>query len=219
MTYATLVVGRVKFRAVTITDGAGTRYASKESPEAQDLYDSKGDEAADQQHQKALEEHYKKLAAFDASVRIDTNVKELRDTGGLRKKEVVFDRVTVVPERALELEAGTGAGYIAKRRAESFPKPVRPQRQTFDTWFANEAELVRTWQAVFYTADQQTPLAVPEDSDYSWGFPIAFALGVLGRLAGEGWRLVHVSEDRGLYNGADAPDESYPTRVRYLLQH
>ena len=34
---------------------------------------------------------------------------------------------------------------------------------------------------------------------------------------GVGWTVAHVSEDRGVYLGADVPDESYVTRIRYLL--
>ncbi len=39
----------------------------------------------------------------------------------------------------------------------------------------------------------------------------------IGRARHEDRRLTHVSEDHGLYNGADAPNEAYLARVRYLL--
>lgn len=50
-----------------------------------------------------------------------------------------------------------------------------------------------------------------------WGAPVAATNALLDRLSSAGWMLVHISEDRGLYRGVDTTDESYPTRIRYLL--
>jgi hypothetical protein len=53
--------------------------------------------------------------------------------------------------------------------------------------------------------------------DYGQGVPLKGITEVLNRLALDGWAVVSTSEDKGLYEGADAARESYPARIRYLL--
>lgn len=67
------------------------------------------------------------------------------------------------------------------------------------------------------TAADRTAIELPADMVWDWGYPVAAALAELDRLESQGWKIIHVSEDHGLYQGADANDEAYLTRVRYLL--
>jgi hypothetical protein len=62
-----------------------------------------------------------------------------------------------------------------------------------------------------------TQTSVDDNLRRDWGFPLIEALRELNRLEEQGWKIVHVSEDHGLYQGADTADEAYLTRVRYLL--
>jgi hypothetical protein len=73
------------------------------------------------------------------------------------------------------------------------------------------------WGGEFITKDDRTVTRVPyPDRDAS--IPTQFAMEELGRLSEEGWRLVHVSEDRGLFSGEATTSEAYVVRLRYLLE-
>lgn len=52
---------------------------------------------------------------------------------------------------------------------------------------------------------------------WHWGVPAQGIVTLLDRYTTEGWAVAHVSEDHGVYMGADVPEESYITRIRYLL--
>jgi len=77
-----------------------------------------------------------------------------------------------------------------------------------------EVESVDRWAMRLQTATEDRdvcpdPLAYPTTS-----LPLQAIVGVLDELAGEGWRVVHVSEDRGV----DAAGErTIVTSLRYLL--
>lgn len=77
---------------------------------------------------------------------------------------------------------------------------------------------VLTWKAELITAEGTVPIDLGRPVNTTdAGYPIQVAMRLLERLAADGWRLMHVSEDHGLYRGADAPYEAYLTRVRYVL--
>ena len=74
----------------------------------------------------------------------------------------------------------------------------------------------RGWEAAWY--DSNGLQRVEADfSEWYWGVPAQAIVTLLDRYAAEGWTVAHVSEDRGVYTGADVLDESYITRIRYLL--
>jgi hypothetical protein len=50
-----------------------------------------------------------------------------------------------------------------------------------------------------------------------FGAPVEATVSYLNSYAAAGWVVAHVSEDRGVYFGADVDDESFVTRIRYLL--
>lgn len=74
----------------------------------------------------------------------------------------------------------------------------------------------RTWAAELFLPEGRERLGFEPD-DWPYGLPIDEVAEVLNRLAGEGWKVLHVSEDRGLYTGPDTESDSYVTRARYLL--
>jgi hypothetical protein len=78
---------------------------------------------------------------------------------------------------------------------------------------------IREWRAEFIVPAEVSEIPIENAPRRGWGFPITEALRELDRLEKQGWRIVHVSEDHGLYAGADTTDEAYLTRVRYLLRN
>jgi hypothetical protein len=97
---------------------------------------------------------------------------------------------------------------------------VPTQEEDFDTWL-NETGAVgieqRVWVGLEIDPDG-TEREFEEDPDgWRFGAPLVGINRELNRLAADGWVVVSVSEDKGLYLGSDSPDESYPSRIRYLL--
>ena len=214
MPYATLTIGRVRYNAIkTLREG---RHFYLSEADAKDMYDSDIVKPADEEHAVALKQHEAALHKFDESVTVSKGVEIRRDTGGLRKSKVLIDEVFIGRTRH-EVEAGRATHFVSEERDKQHPAPRRPEIPTYESWFKSKAAEHRTWRAELITSSGSKAIALPEPFDWSWGFPIAVAIDLLEGLEQEGWKLVSVSEDRGLYSGADATNESYPTRVRYLL--
>lgn len=74
----------------------------------------------------------------------------------------------------------------------------------------------RGWRARFFDGEQWHREDDPTSADFH--VPTEAIVSTLNRLAGQGWNVVHVSEDHGLYRGMDIADESFVTRIRYLLR-
>jgi hypothetical protein len=96
-------------------------------------------------------------------------------------------------------------------------KPNDPERDKQNAWLS-EATVTeeRGWEAAWCDSTGQSRLDVTLDTWY-WGVPGPAIVTLLDKYGGEGWKVAHVSEDRGVYRGADVLEESYITRVRYLL--
>jgi hypothetical protein len=87
----------------------------------------------------------------------------------------------------------------------------------FQGWTAQVSQQVeRGWQAAWCDSAGVQDLEVDLGSQIG-GVPVQAIVTLLDRYAAEGWRVVHVSEDRGLYAGADVAEESFITRIRYLF--
>jgi hypothetical protein len=127
-----------------------------------------------------------------------------------------YDVVEIVADgKTIELTESQARDYHAKLPA---PKPGYAPTPPFDPWWKyQEKKRYRVWVAELITAAGTTPVDIGDAVRGRWGFPVQAAMRLLEQLGNEGWRLVHVSEDHGLYNGADARDEAYLARVRYLL--
>jgi hypothetical protein len=96
-------------------------------------------------------------------------------------------------------------------------KPNDPVRDARDAWLREAAVTEeRGWEAAWCDSSGQSRLDVAVDT-WHWGVPGPAIVTLLDRYGAEGWKVAHVSEDRGVYRGADVAEESYVTRVRYLL--
>lgn len=100
-----------------------------------------------------------------------------------------------------------------KAAAQSrFPEPTAEKLPAAEKGEVSERVI---WTASLFIDGKQKDL--PSFGWWVYGFPIESVLGVLNELAVEGWSVVQVSEDRGLYSGTTTDTDSAVTKARYLL--
>jgi hypothetical protein len=211
--YATLVVGRVKYDAVLMTV-AGERLELRRA-EASDEYERSVVRPLLDEFKSRLQAARRARAELERSAVIREEVEVVGERIGLRHVRYFADEVDIGDE-TFEVDPGTAKELITEVAEERHPDPEKPDVESFDAWFKREAKTIRTWRAELLTGEGVEPIDLPVD--VRWGYPVQGVMQILDELAREGWNLVHVSEDRGIYQGADAPEEAFLTRVRYLLQ-
>ena len=97
---------------------------------------------------------------------------------------------------------------------------VPTQDEDYETWLAETGAVgieQRVWVGIEIEPDGSEREFEEGLDGWRFGAPLAGINRELNRLAADGWMVVSVSEDKGLYLGSDSPDESYPSRIRYLL--
>jgi hypothetical protein len=97
---------------------------------------------------------------------------------------------------------------------------VPTQDEDYETWLAETGAVgieQRVWIGIEIEPDGSEREFEDGLEDWRFGAPLAGINHELNRLAADGWVVVSVSEDKGLYLGSDSRDESYPARIRYLL--
>lgn len=96
--------------------------------------------------------------------------------------------------------------------SQRFPEPnAFGLGQTLD----GGVEKIVVWAASLYLDGE--PKQLPAFSSWDFGLPIEGVLAVLNQIATDGWRVVHVSEDRGVYAGITNRTDASVTKARYLL--
>ncbi|MBE2317122.1 hypothetical protein DVA67_014160 [Solirubrobacter sp. CPCC 204708] len=158
-----------------------------------------------------------RLEAFRAATTID----EVEGTRGFSTEPVKITRITFpdghVDERAL---GGTPEEKIRRRfTAENPPPGGSPVRLEYDAWRAAsglQPQTVTGWAAELVDGTERTDVEIRAHR-WTQGFPAAEVAEALNRFAADGWRVLHVSEDRGLYSGPHAQSDAFVTRARYLL--
>jgi hypothetical protein len=135
-----------------------------------------------------------------------------------RERRAPRDRITYDNGETSEIETGTGREVARRYLQQRHPPPTR-EATDFESWLkALPKEDLRAWEAHVYMPGEVKELDFDyEVENWHYGVPITFVLRALDDLAATGWTILHVSEDQGLYAGADAADEAYPARIRYLL--
>jgi hypothetical protein len=207
-----LVIARAVYDMVEIPGHAPLVVARGTGDEAARRWWDKNERAVASQN---FDQHntawQRKLADWQARTSIEFGKERLHD-GGPRMDvaRIRFPDGTetvVTPESAEE--------YVAEAfSAENPPPGVAAQ---FASWrdTIQIAEL-RTWAGRLFDRNENLPVDMGLPSS-QFGYPIREALSCLDRLSADGWRIVHVSEDRGIYPENDPSGESGVTTVRYLL--
>ena len=220
MTYATLAFGRVKYTVFVV---AGEQRETFERHEAEQYFIQEIRQPW-QSHRNAESKRMEAEKAFRNRTTIRSWWDIKGSTGGLFKPSrpaEPIDEVTL-DGQVFQVEAGKAQDFINAEASRRFPAIVPPSTEeawNFESWYEGTKREVRQWRAELISLNGASEISLGEILRPDWGFPISEALRELDRLEKQGWRIVHVSEDHGLYAGADVPDEAYLTRVRYLLHN
>ena len=155
----------------------------------------------------------RKLAEWNARTVIDFGKERLHEGGP--RVDVARIRFPDGSESAVPPEAAKD--YVAEAFREENPPPTVAAQ--FADWreTVQVAEL-RTWSGWLFDGAENRPLKMGLPTS-QFGYPIREVLNCLDRLGVDGWRVVHVSEDRGHHDTENdaAASESGVTTVRYLL--
>ena len=154
----------------------------------------------------------RKLAEWNASTVIDFGKERLHDGGP--RVDVARIRFPDGTETAVPPEAAED--YVTEAFREQHPPPTVAAQ--FADWLDTiKVTELRTWGGWLFDGAENVPLKMGLPAS-QFGYPIREVLSCLDRLGVDGWRVVHVSEDRGVYDMEnDAAGESGVTTVRYLL--
>jgi hypothetical protein len=123
--------------------------------------------------------------------------------------------VTIVYDASIPVTKAHDSEYA--RRAWSQKNPTW-NLDAVNAW-TSQATVTeeRSWETRWYDASGGRSVDA-NLTNWRDGFPAEGIIALLDSYATEGWEVLHVSEDKGVYRGADALDEAYPARVRYLLR-
>lgn len=96
-----------------------------------------------------------------------------------------------------------------------------PSERTYSDWQKStsaRASEQRIWICTVYEVDGQVGRLNVDLSDWTSGAPMKGITKALNFFGADGWSVVSSTEDKGLYTGTDTTNESFPSRMRYLLQ-
>jgi hypothetical protein len=205
--FATLVVGRVRLQGRRVD---GRWVAEADLPEAYELNAEK-DMARQAKHLEATHR-----AGQEAYLRSLNFVR-----GDRAQQRRGWHVIATAPDGTTFSAADQDTVlHDARLYWDQQPPAATPQRLSYQQWLGDQLnDPRRDWQAELVHGDGQCePQNLGESSSSWWGAPLVGIAALLDDLTSQGWQLLHVSEDRGLYSGADVGEESYPTRQRYLLK-
>lgn len=212
MQHAWLVVSRYRVAATT-------RFTLTLDDDVLEVVGGTNDKAVQELRAKAVDYQgfYKERVARrrrewqDAHTELRVGVLEEFKTGAFKKEIRRFDEV-LIDGNVKRTGYREGQRFLDEECKRRFPEPTGPEV------VATQVPEVRSWASSLVGADQTTRVPPPPGLSWSDGAPTEWIAQQLDALSREGWNLIHVSEDHGLYTGADAAHESYPTRLRFLLQ-
>lgn len=207
MTFALLVFGRSRTDMSKVMDGtreilvATSEVAEAKAAMEKDLLEARARE---------LEAAASARREWVRKADLRTNVEESIKTGTFRSEIRRHDEFQLngVTER---VSAGLGRRRLEELALKEFPEPGWKHVSV------TAAESIRTWRATMFWPENREPIPTPENLDWEYGIPSSWIASELSRLELDGWTVLHTSEDHGLYKGEDAVDESFATRVKFLL--
>lgn len=168
-------------------------------------------ESRDQAFQEALENSARARAEFigECTVEIVTVPNNEPFQADSKKPTVTFPDGEAI-QFGEDTDRATIDEYIETRARNEHPDP---SRGNFDV--SVEIEESAAWGAELFIGGTRRRL--PDIESWSYFFPMDSVAATLNDLAGEGWSVVHVSEDRGLYTSDIVQNMSAPVAARYML--
>jgi hypothetical protein len=201
--YSCLAVGRIVRDLVTHPDGTKSMYPQGEGrSEARRLY-------VEEPWKRLLEEHSAVRQRFVNGTTVEKAL--VKPPGaGLLTAPITVERIVYPDGETEDCEIGNSEERIETCADRKHPKPEAPSIPE------NVVVTDHSWRADLYSREGSRELDL-DLGDWDYGLPIASILAHLEDLAEDGWRILHVSEDRGLFRGDVVASDAAITRIRYLL--
>ena len=170
----------------------------------------------------AADEYHRNCASWDSGLeswKEQTRVEHRRGKLYPSGPRVNIARLTF-PDGSQESVASNAADTLISQTYETkHPRPA-PIDALYREWHNRSFGGIskeRIWVGFFLDGESEVSV-LEKGRKWTYGFPITEALGILNKLSSRGWDVMHVSEDRGLYTGEDAVNESSITTARFLLR-
>ncbi len=209
--YGILEFNRVMQAAHTLTtltwDGGSYGPANEYRQKLKEV--EEGLERRNRQRQAAVEQQ--RATWLRQHVKVRVNAAEEVQVSAFRKETHYFDEVSVDGLIA-RLPVGQAEPRISDLAEAKFPNPT-PLSVTISE--EKRAE-VRSWEGSWASGGTYSTIPTPQDLQWN-SIPTLWVLAELDAKAREGWRLLHVSVDHGLYKGRHARLAAGPESIRYTL--
>ncbi|MBV9821848.1 MAG: hypothetical protein JO144_06345 [Actinobacteria bacterium] len=129
----------------------------------------------------------------------------------------VRDQLTQASRLPYEKWAAEQPRYLsARQRAEQWESYRNAVEQSSPVP-VGEAEEVRGWRGYFFDATGSRELTDLIETEVGL-VPAVEIAQALDSAASDGWQVVSVTEDKGLFSGFDTPREAGPVTIRILVR-
>ncbi|GAB3186853.1 hypothetical protein FHX75_111294 [Micromonospora palomenae] len=217
--FAIFYVTRANYKAVELPNGEVKKAPTGQADLFMREWWEKNESEVLRKHLRSeLEQWESQLRGWRAGSRVDEGKGRLY-RGGPRM-EVSFITLPNGQRETVERMRVDEAIKEAFTKLHPKPTPVDEELNKAYRQWETKASVnnVRSWSAGFVEDGRESEVDIGMPTAWSCGLPAKEIVQQLDLLAADGWKLVHVSEDRGIYRGADASTDSSPTTVRYMLQ-
>jgi len=215
--YGYLAIGRAHRDVVTLADGTQLSPGKWDDGALYGWWQANLESASIAKRAEADAAWEDHVASYVASCHIEPTEKVVAG-GGRRGTKVTVDRVTLTDGTLREFALGTAATEIEKEYRRLYTPPLL-QGEDYASWRRGvTVQPIRTWAGSLYLDGDRQDLNFDPGS-YLGGIPLQAILYELNLLSEQGWTVIHVSEDKGLFVGDDTDNDAYVTRVRYMLLH
>jgi hypothetical protein len=213
--YAFLAITRVRVEFVALADGTEINLGpAGPEPALREYFEQRIVPVLHQEYEESLRSWRASLEQFRAAVTVDRRSVK---TGVFGQRE---ERVELhFPDgRALELYPEEADEEIARRFVTEHRKPSS-STLTFEEWAERAAPTSRwrtEWRATYFADGMSRDLTVEAD-EWIYGAPLEAILNILNALGAAGWKLMTVTEDKGVYSGVESANSAAPVRLRYTF--
>lgn len=211
--YGFFIVSRKNRWCVSFPDDDPTEWSDTE-PAARSTaakWKMKMEPSRDQAFQAALEKNLQARDKFiaECTIEIVTVSNPQPFQNDFKQPTVIFPDGSTMEFREDTPQPEIDA-YIETCAQNEYPDP---SRDAFEV--SPEIKKSGAWDARLFLDGSQHSL--PDIDSWSYFFPMESVTKTLNNLAEDGWSVVHVSEDRGLYSSEIVSNMSAPVAARYLL--
>lgn len=216
--FAVFYVMRVNYQAVTLPNGEVKKAPVDDTANfLRRWWDKHEADELRARFDEELSQWQQQLRTWKSGCRVDEGKGRIH--GGPR---VEVSNITYPNGKRVTVERHRADDAITTEFTELYPRPLPTENRlnvAYGDWVkGTSSKNVRSWTAGLVEGDRETEIEIGVPQTWPCGMPAREIVQQLDVLAADGWKLINVSEDRGIYRGEDARTDSSPTTIRYLLQ-